>query len=190
MAVSEIIHTPRLTVEPFAERHLTARYVNWLNNPEVTRYSDQRHYRHTPASCREYFESFRDGPNYFWAVMVHENQLGHVGTLNAYVNTNHFVADIGILIGETAAHGQGYATEAWLGVCDFLLRTAGLYKVTAGTMVVNEPMVKLMRRAGMAEDGRRARQCLWNGREVDVVYAACFREEWLRRFPQGPFVKS
>lgn len=36
----------------FADRHLTERYVGWLNDPAVVRYSEQRHSRHTLWSRR------------------------------------------------------------------------------------------------------------------------------------------
>jgi RimJ/RimL family protein N-acetyltransferase len=190
MATSPIIETPRLRIESFAERHLSARYVGWLNQPELTKFSEQRHRRHTLESCRAYLESFRDPPNYFWALIARDQNLGHIGNMNAYVDLSHSVADVGILIGELAAQGKGYATEAWLGVCDYLLRQAGLRKVTAGTIAPNLAMLAVMRKTGMVEDGRRIRQCLWNGQEVDILHAALFREEWLQRFPNGPFAPS
>src|SRR5207244_1087643 len=101
-------------------------------------------------SCRAYWQSFAGTPHYFWAALA--DDLGHIGNLNAYVDLRHGVADVGILIGQSAAQGQGYATEAWLAACDFLLRERGLRKVTAGTIAPNQPMLRLMERAGMVPD--------------------------------------
>ena len=190
MASSPVINTPRLRIEPFSERFLTERYVGWLNDPKTTEFSDQRFRRHTLASCLEYFESFRDSPNYFWAVVEIERQHGHIGNMNAYIDATHGTADIGIMIGEASARGRGYASEAWMGVCDFLFREAGLRKITAGALALNLPMLGVMARAGMSEDGRRVRQQIWNGQEVDVVYRALFRDEWLKRHPRQPFEKA
>jgi ribosomal-protein-alanine N-acetyltransferase len=182
MAASPPLLTPRLRIEPFStDRHLSDRYVGWLNDPEVVKFSEQRARVHTVDSCRVYALSFVGGPHHFWAIVAEE--LGHIGNLNAYVNQVHGTADVGILIGERSAQGRGYATEAWVAVCDYLLRTAGLRKVTAGALAVNQPMIRLMERVGMRDDGRRVRQQIWNGAEVDVVHAALFRAEWLERFP-------
>jgi ribosomal-protein-alanine N-acetyltransferase len=187
MATSPILVTKRARLEPFAvERHLSERYVSWLNDPEITRYSEQRHHRHTLDSCRQYASSFPQSPNHFWALLARDPTLGHIGNLNAFVSEANAVADIGILIGERSAQGRGYATEAWLAVCDFLLRVAALRKITAGTLAVNTAMLRLMERVSMQEDGRRVRQHLWNGQEVDIVHVALFREDWLRRFPVAP----
>ncbi len=189
MATSDPIETPRLRIESFPDAFLTERYVGWLNDPQVTRYSEQRHRRHTLESCRDYLHSFDGTPNHFWAIVSRDHALGHIGNINAYVDEHHSVADVGIMIGEHRAQGQGLATEAWLGVCDFLLRVSNIRKVTAGTSTLNEPMVRLMKKTGMTDDGRRIRQQLFEDQEADVVHSAFFRDAWLQKHPNGPFVE-
>ena len=166
---------PRLRLEPFGEAHLTPRYVAWLNDPEVVWFSEQRHRRHTLASAAAYAASFAGTPHGFWAIVAHDPVLGHIGNINAYVDESNSVADVGILIGDKAVWGRGYGLEAWTAVCRHLLEERGLRKVTAGTVAVNHGMLSIMRRAGMREDGRRQRQCVIDGVEVDLVHMALFR---------------
>ena len=175
MAQSRIIETVHLEIVPFSETYLTQRYLSWLNDPEVVRYSEQRHRVHTLESCCEYMKSFVDTPNYFWALVTKNNELGHIGNMNAYVDLNNSVADLGILIGERKAWRKGYGSEAWIAVCRYLLQEANIRKVTAGTLSVNRAMLGVIRRAGMVEDGRRNRHCLFEGSEIDVIYAAVYR---------------
>jgi len=178
MAESPVLETPRLRVVSFREEFLTPRYVAWLNDRKVVRYSEQRFRTHTLESCRAYWQSFNNTPNYFWAIVARDPMLRHIGNINAFVTEFHRVADIGIVIGEEKVWGKGYGTEAWRAVCEFLLNEDGIRKVTAGTLAVNEGMLRIMRKIGMAEEGRRVRQCLFEGQEVDVVYAALFKENW------------
>lgn len=189
MKTSGMIETPRLLIEPFSEKHLTDRYIEWLNDSIVIQYSDQRFKKHTQESCYAYLKSFEGTPNYFFALTVKESGQGHIGNITIYIDPNHNVADIGILIGEVEARGKGYATEAWLAVCDYLLRIVGIRKVTAGTIILNKPMINLMERSGMVPDGWRIRQCLWNGQEVDIIHSAFFRGDWIKKYPNGPFQK-
>jgi RimJ/RimL family protein N-acetyltransferase len=177
VAESPVLVATRLRLEPFAERHLSERYVAWLNDPEVVRFSEQRLRRHSLESCRTYMESFAGTPDHFWAAIVTEQGLGHVGNLTARIDEEESVADVAILIGERRAWGHGYATEAWLAVTDYMLRTLGLARVTAGTMRANERMLALMRRTGMAEEGG----------DGEIVRATFARDDWLRRYPDGPF---
>jgi len=151
--------------------------VNWLNDPEVVRYSEQRHKKHTLESCRQYWQSFIDSPHIFWAMMAIKPPLGHIGNMNAHVDTANSVADVGILIGERTIWGKGYGLEAWLAVCNYLLYGVGIRKVTAGTIEANKGMLKIMKKARMIADGRRIRQCVVEGSEKDIIHTALFRNE-------------
>lgn len=173
-----IIETERLRIVPFGERHLTARYVGWLADPEVVRFSEQRYRTHTMESCRSYFESFAGSSNFFWALEAKDLSLGHVGNMNAYVEPQHAVADVGILLGERSVWGRGYGCEAWIAVLDHLFTTHAMRKITAGTLSTNAAMLAIMKRAGMADDGRRVRQYVYDGQEADLVYAAAFADSW------------
>lgn len=174
--IGPALETPRLRLEPFGEHHLTERYVAWLADPEVVRWSEQRHTRHTLESCRAYWRSFEGTPNLFYAIVARDQQLGHLGNLNVYVNTRHGVADIGIVVGERAAWGNGYGREAWEAAMRYLL-SSGIRKVTGGCVADNKAMVKIMQSVGMREDGRRSRQYVYDGNEVDVVYYATFAND-------------
>jgi len=178
MAKSEVIGTSRLLLEPFSEKYLTQRYVNWLNDAEVVQFSQQRWIQHSLNSCRDYMNSFEGTPNYFWAVVSRVPGEGPIGTMTSYVDLQNGVADIGILIGEKRLWGKGYGTEAFLSAAGFLFHDAGMRKVTAGTVGANTGMLKIMEKAGMREDGRRSKQVLLDGREEDLVHGALFREDW------------
>ena len=180
MAESAEILTTRLRILPFSEAYLTPEYVDWLNDPEVVRYSEQRHRAHTLASCRAYCESFRGSPHYFWAIVERELGLGHIGNMTAYVNAHNRVADLGILIGNRDAWRKGYASEAWAIVCDYLFEHADMRKISAGTLAANIGMLAVMRATGMVDDGRRSRHSLLDGSETDVIHAAVFKGDWRR----------
>lgn len=180
MAKSKVIETERLIIEPFGEKYLTERYVGWLNDPEVVRFSEQRFITHTLESCRAYMNSFEGTPNYFWAFVAREPDIDHIGNINAYVDTRNKVGDVGVLIGEKNYWGRGYGLEVFAAVADYLFRENHVRKVTAGTVSANKGMVRIMERAGMKEDGRRIRHALLDGQEFDVIYAALFRDDWLK----------
>jgi [ribosomal protein S5]-alanine N-acetyltransferase len=187
MAATPPLATRRLVLEPFAERHLSDIYVGWLQDPRVVQFSDQRFRRHTLDSCREYARSFDSGPNYFWAILLRGDPSRHIGTMTAYVDEPHRVADIGILMGDTSTWGRGFASEAFVAACDYLFRKTTMRKITAGTIEPNAGMIGVMKKAGMVEDGRRTGQALWNGEAVDVVHSAVFRDAWLNRHPDVMF---
>lgn len=161
----------------FTERHLTTRYIGWLNDHQTMRFSEQRHRTHTLESCRAYFDSFRSSNDSFLAIESVDPTLGHVGNISIAIDAANAVADVSILVGEPRAAGTGIATNAWVTVLAELLARQGMRKVTAGTMATNERMLRLMQRSGMKVEAVRARQFLCEGREVDLVFAAIFASD-------------
>ena len=173
------LETARCILEPFTKRHLTDHYVSWLNDPDVVRYSEQRHKRHDLASCKAYMESFAGSPHYFIAITEKDQNLGHIGNMNVYVDENNSAADVGILLGHKQIWGHGYGVEVWNAVCRYLPLDLNLRKVTAGTSANNMGMRGIMHRSGMTDDGIRRRQLVMEGQEIDIIYGALFRDSLL-----------
>ncbi len=174
MAASPLLQGQDFVLRPFAEDLISARYIGWLNDRQLMQYSRQRFLDHTPESCRAFADSFADSPNYFWAIIAKDPVLGHIGNLTANVDLHNRVADLTILVGEARAHGKGFGLAAWSLAMSWLLGSAGCRKVAAGTMAVNTPMLRIMQKSGMVEDGRRRNHFLYREREVDCVMYAKF----------------
>jgi ribosomal-protein-alanine N-acetyltransferase len=179
LPATESINTQRLLLEPFAEIHLNLGIVDWLNDRDVVRYSEQRHRTHTLESSKAYLDSFRGTLNHYWAMLLKADPARMVGSITAYIDPPNRVADIGILIGDKRCWGTGIGTEAFVAVMEWLFRVRGMRKVTAGTMSANEGMREVMRKAGMREEGRKLRHFLLDGVEVDLVIGAAFYEQFV-----------
>lgn len=172
MANAPTLETPRLILKAFSDDLLTERYVGWLGDPDVVRYSEQRHRDHTLETCRLFVQSFTGGPNHLWAIIETEKGIGHIGNINTAVDAPNKVADIAILIGEKQAWGTGLGGEAWIAVVDYLLGNGGMRKVTAGCMAANKGMLAVMEKSGMTEEARRQGSFLLDGKPVDLVMVA------------------
>lgn len=162
-------------LRPFTAQDISARYVGWLSDPEVVRYSNQRLRSHSLQSCQAYQASFADSDNLFVGIHRKEDDL-LVGTMTAYVSAYHGTADMGIMIGERAVWGQGYGQDAWNTLLEALLQSPGIRKVTAGTLACNLPMLRLMERSGMQFEGARKDQELIDGQPFDIRYFGRFRD--------------
>jgi len=172
MADAPTLITPRLILKAFSDDLLSERYVGWLNDADVVRYSEQRHQEHSVGTCRHFIQSFKSGPNHLWAIIEMVKGLGHIGNINTAVDAANKVADIAILIGEKQAWSTGLGFEAWTAVVDHLLGAGGMRKVTAGCMADNKGMLAVMEKSGMTEEGRRVGNFLLDGKPVDLVMVA------------------
>ena len=167
--ISERIRLVELTRD-----YVTQEYVEWLNNSEIMRFSEQRHYHHSMSTCISYLESFNDSPNYIWAIELLNNNC-HIGNINAYLDMHNNTADVGLLIGYKKYWNKGYGYESFRLVTEFLFNKLGIRKVSAGAMSSNLGMIKIMKNIGMKEDGVRKKQYLVDGQEVDCIHMAIYK---------------
>lgn len=167
--------TPRLHLRPCQPGDITESYLDWLNDPDVTRFSNQRFRQHTAESSAAYLRSFSGTANSF--LLIEQRIDGRpIGTLTVYRNPQHGTADIGLMVGDRNCWGRGYGREAWQVVLEALLQEPGIRKVTGGTARPNQAMVRIMEQSGMELEAVRARQELIEGQPIDLLYYARFAE--------------
>lgn len=140
----------QIRVVSFEKKHLTQAYVNWLNDPEIVEFSEQRHQSHTLESCTEYFNQQQAGNDLFLAIEAFEDSnQKHVGNIGVAIDKANRYADISILIGEKNFWGKGIAFEAIKGVIAYLRQEENIYQISCGTMSCNTGMIKVMEKLGM-----------------------------------------
>ena len=170
------LSTTRLRLRPFLATDVTPAYLAWLQDPIVTRFSNQRCRKHTLASCQAYQHSFTASVNSF-LLIEHCQDNAAIGTMTVYRTPQHGTADIGLMLGNRNYWRQGLGLEAWLAVLEHLLQEQGMRKVTGGTARPNTGMVRIMEESGMTLEAVRQRHELIEGDAVDLLYYARFADQ-------------
>lgn len=162
------IATQRLALRPL--RKASSRHTAWLRNPDVVRYSEQRHQEHTLSSQLRYVNSFTD-KSHLWGIYLVEGVGEMIGTIAAIHDEPNNVAEVGLLIGETSCWGSGFGKEAWAAACNWLLDKdcGNVRKLEAGSMRSNEAMLKILRGSKFVEEGERKNRFLLDGAPVSAV---------------------
>lgn len=171
-----LLFTERTYLRDFNSSDITEQYLGWLNDPIVTKYSNQRFSKHTHRSSEKYLNSFAEGNNLFLAICL-INDNSPIGTVTVYKNINHLTADVGILIGEKKYWNRGYGTEVFNCLLSYLLESAGVRKVTAGTASINHGMINTLKKCGMHLEAVKVRQEIIDSSIVDLHYYARFARE-------------
>lgn len=147
------IPTNRLSLRPLTKA--SARQVGWLRDPDVVRFSEQRHRDHDLSSQLDYIRSF-GGSSHIWAIFEIESGE-HIGNISARHDAPNNVADVGIMIGDTRFWRKSFGHEAWNGACAWLLSPIGgkVRKLEAGCMKSNVPMTSILVASGFKLEGER-----------------------------------
>lgn len=163
------ITSPRLSLKKYdfsPDRLRTM--VGWLNDPEVMRYSEQRHKHHTEETQQQYIQ---DGPDVFREIHAGDR---FIGTITASIDRPNSVADVGILIGEKSLWGRGYGTEAWIALCNHLFVNQ-IRKIEAGAMNINSGMIAIFQKSGMHFEGYRNSHFIVKSEPVHMVMWGKFK---------------
>jgi diamine N-acetyltransferase len=94
------------------------------------------------------------------------------------INHIHHRAELGILIGETACRGHGYAIETTHLMLDFAFTVLGLHSVMLTVYEYNLAGWRAHTRAGFREVGRRRQQHWQHGRLWDEIVMDCLATEF------------
>ena len=148
----------------------TKAMVRWLNDIDVVKYSEQRHYEHTEDSQRAYISRIVSDKD---TIMAIYNDDSFIGSITAYTDKQNSVANVGIMIGDRRVWGRGFGTEAWDGLCTHLLNN-GIRKIEAGAMATNFGMINIFRKTEMHEEGKLSDHFLVGDELVDLVQWARF----------------
>ena len=83
------------------ESHVGEKYVDWLNDYDVVRYTEQRFTHHKESEIKSYVKHILSSELEFLYGIFHEGI--HIGNIKiGPINTQHQVADMGYIIGEKA----------------------------------------------------------------------------------------
>lgn len=171
----------KLYLRPLEESDVSDEYLQWLNDPEVTRYLEAGRFPATPASVRRYLERFQNPANELIFAIVDIESKQHIGnvTLN-HIDWVNRKADTGILIGRKDFWGKGYAFEAWSLVIEYAFQGLGLRKITAGAVAENVDSLSVLKRLGFQMEGVRRKEYFLDGEYLDVPLMGLFRDEFYK----------
>jgi ribosomal-protein-alanine N-acetyltransferase len=157
------LYSERLALFHYTWGDVTDRHVEWLNDPEVVRYSEQRHMLHTTSTQSDYLFNFKNhhANDHIWRISLNE---ADIGTITAYVDDINKVANMGILVGDKSVWGKGYGTEAWSAVMNWLFAKRDIRKVEAGFALPNTGMRRICNKSGMKYEGSRPDHFLIDGK--------------------------
>lgn len=145
LAEGPLLSGAKIRLRPFTRADITPRYLGWLSDPVVNRYSQRRN--QTPVSADQAFAYLESRGQEEVILAIETPKEGHVGNVKyGPIDRQESRADISILIGEPSVWGKGIGAEAVHLVTRHLFETEGLARVDAGT--ANPSFLRLVEKLG------------------------------------------
>lgn len=150
MLIDQCLRTSGLELRCLHEGDVGDVYLGWLNDPLVNQYLEVRHAPpQSVAELRQFVSDVNASPDNLLLGMFTQNGRRHIGNIKlGSINWHHRRADIGIICGERAEWGKGYATTAIRLLSDFAEQQLDLRRLAAGCYSGNEGSLRAFQKAG------------------------------------------
>lgn len=149
----------------------------WFADPEVTRWTGWRY----PMSRDVLAQRLAERSNGSFASAAFSVERRDTGELVGRVmlrdaHPENRAAELDLVIGERAAWGQGFGTDATRTVCDFGFRQMGLHRVYLWVFLANEAAIRVYEKCGFVREGV-ARDRFWRDGWHDQLLMARLAED-------------
>ncbi len=166
----------RVRLRPVTEDDLP-RWVEWINDPEVTRFTELEAGTATLEGEREWFRAVTSaehrGRN--WQI---EAEGRHIGGCSLDPDAAGRTAVFGIIIGDKTAWNQGFGGAAVREVLRLGFTEMGLHRIRLEVFAENARAIRCYEKCGFRREGYHRKARFKRGEWEDVVSMAILREEW------------
>jgi [ribosomal protein S5]-alanine N-acetyltransferase len=137
----------RVTIAPLMVEHVTDDYVAWLNDPEVTRFTEVSG-KNTLESTRSYVQdALRSDTAIMCRILCDETH--HIGNIRlSSISARHQRAIVALMLGDRTYWGKGLATSAIRLITRYGFEKLHLRKLTAGIIEANVGSRRAFEKAG------------------------------------------
>lgn len=171
----------RLYLRPVRPEDATQRYVEWLNDPQTTRFLETSG-RQTIKTVQEYINRYQGRKDALFLAIVLREGDRHIGNVKLEpIDWHHRHATLGIMIGEASARRRGIGTEAIVLLLGFAFEKLGLHRVSLGVTADNVAALRCYRKVGFVEEGRLRESHWCGGHWVDGIWMGILEHEFRAR---------
>ncbi len=138
------------------KKDITIKYLNWMNDPEIHKYTEQRYKKHSLADIRKFVVEKNKSKNEFlFGIFIEKrNENLHIGNIKlGPINFFHKNAEISYFIGEKKLWGKGYGSLAIKKIIA-LAKKMRIKKLKAGFYEMNTGSKKVLIKNGFKIEGK------------------------------------
>ena len=163
------------------EREDLARFVVWLNDPEVRR-NLQIFQPLSLAQEEEWFKNILQRPVEEQPLVIeiqNTEEWQAVGNVGLFaIRDADRAAEIGIFIGEKKFWGQGYGTEVMGLMLKHGFNELNLNRIFLRVYATNTRAIRSYEKAGFKQEGLLRQDHFMDGKYIDVLLMSVLRSEW------------
>ena len=151
------------------EADVTQSYVNWFNDEEVIKFSDNQYKSFSLEEQKSYVREMKKNES-VKLYGIFDSQQKHIGNVVlSGIGSIHNRAEITFVVGERDYWGKGVATNAVSKICNLAKTKFYLNKVSADCAHLNEGSKSVLLKNGFKLEGIRKKHLYYGGVWMDQL---------------------
>jgi len=177
------IECENLYLKQLSLSQISDRYVFWLNDPEVNRFSQRFGKSFRIRDVKQYVDTSNKSKNILLlGIFLNKGDI-HVGNIKLdYFDRKNRLADISTLLGEKDYWGKGIIIEAARHLIDFGFKELNIHKFILGNIAPNRASSFKSATLGARLEGTRKSHFLFEGDYVDVLEYGLLKKDFYKAF--------
>ena len=173
------------SLRPLGSSHVSESYLNWLNEPELNRFSSRAGKIFTIDDVSDYINvANKSSDILLLGIFLNENEK-HVGNIQLrYFDKRNRLAEIATLLGDKDYWGKGIIVEAARNLIHFGFQELNVHKFIMGNISPNRASTFKSTSLGAKLEGTRHAHVLFEGEYVDVLEFGLLKGDFYNRFAE------
>ena len=165
---SKIIVDENCFLKILKKSDVTPKYISWLNDYEVTKFTEQKYFNHTYESVLNFvIEKYKSEQDFLFGIFFKNSHIGNVKL--GPIKWEHKSAEISYFIGEKEFWGKGIATKCIKKLVQFGIKELFLEKVNAGYYEKNIGSGKVLKNCGFEIEGIRKSDVIFENQRIKSI---------------------
>ena len=168
---------PELFLRVLKESDVTEKYVSWLNDYNVTKYTELWKEKHKKKDIKDYVKkNFNSKSNLLFGIFFNDSHIGNIKL--GSIDFHHETANISYIIGEKKYWGIGITTCIIKKITEIAFKDLKLKKVNAGVYENNIASMMVLKKNKFMQEGRRIKDKIFEKVRVDCIYFGLLNDKY------------
>jgi RimJ/RimL family protein N-acetyltransferase len=169
----------KVYLRPLERSDLNQRYLDWLNDPEVTQYLETGVFPTTAQDLEKFYAGVTGSSSEVMFAVVDQESDQHIGNVKlGPINWVHHRSMFGILIGDKEFWGKGVGEETTRLMVEYAFRRLNLHRVGLVVYEEHKSAVRCYQRVGFKIEGRLREQMFQDGQYKHHLWMGLLRSEY------------
>ena len=157
----------QLFIRVLTEKDVSEKYVGWLNDYDITKYTEQRFLKHTFETTKKFVrEKYKSKNDFLFGIFLNNLHIGNIKL--GPIRWEHKSAEISFFIGDKNFWGTGITPKCILKIIEFA-GDIGLKKICGGFYKPNKSSGNVFKKCGFQIEGEKSKQILFEEKRINFV---------------------